>query len=339
MTEIENQQPEDRLNIPYFFTLERYDQRRALESLIFASEDPLSTRLMHRILVQEDPTQEVPGQQELPLDGEPQPAVEQEPLPEFEVPKGYFDELVDEINDELEQTDRPFRIVKIAGGYQFATTPQHGSLVQRLLKSRSRRRLTQAALETLAIVAYRQPITKGEIDAIRGVNAGEVVNSLVEKGLAAIVGRSEQPGKPFLYGTTEEFLRLFGLGSLSDLPKLREIDDLLKTTTTLVEMDDTISITTDHRTLRKQLSLLLESDSEEGADPSSDVQSAGANEATSGAYWHHSMENEAEQGLVEDPEQGEWEEDAEEYDHHTDEVIDHLQHPDEADESDEDPSV
>ena len=333
MTEIENQQPEDRLNIPYFFSLERYDQRRALESLIFASEDPLSTRLMHRILVQEDPTQEVPGQQELPLDGEPQPAEEQEPLPEFEVPKGYFDELVDEINDELEQTDRPFRIVKIAGGYQFATTPQHGSLVQRLLKSRSRRRLTQAALETLAIVAYRQPITKGEIDAIRGVNAGEVVNSLVEKGLAAIVGRSEQPGKPFLYGTTEEFLRLFGLGSLSDLPKLREIDDLLKTTTTLVEMDDTISITTDHRTLRKQLSLLLESDDEEGAsggDPD-DGRSREATEATSGAYWHHSMENEAEHGLVEDPEKGEWEQDAEEYDHHTDEVIDHLQHPDESD--------
>ena len=264
MTEIENQQPADRLNIPYFFTLERHDQRRALESLIFASEDPLSTRLMHRILVQEDPTQEVPGQQELPLDGESQPEAPPPP-PEFEVPKGYFDELVDEINDELEQSDRPFRVVKIAGGYQFATTPQHGSLVQRLLKSRSRRRLTQAALETLAIVAYRQPITKGEIDAIRGVNAGEVTNSLVEKGLAAIVGRSEQPGKPFLYGTTEDFLRLFGLNSLSDLPKLREIDDLLKTTTTLVEMDDSISITTDHRTLRKQLSLLLESDREESA--------------------------------------------------------------------------
>ena len=337
MTEIENQQPDDRLNIPYFFTLERSDQRRALESLIFASEDPLSTRLMHRILVQEDPTQEVPGQQELPLDGESQPAEATPAPPEFEVPKGYFDELVDEINDELESSDRPFRIVKIAGGYQFATTPQHGSLVQRLLKSRSRRRLTQAALETLAIVAYRQPITKGEIDAIRGVNAGEVVNSLVEKGLATIVGRSEQPGKPFLYGTTEEFLRLFGLNSLSDLPKLREIDDLLKTTTTLVEMDDSISITTDHRTLRKQLSLLLESDQEE-RDQDEDGERS-TSQATSGAYWHHSMENEAEHGLVEDPEKGQWEADAEEYDHHTDDVIDHLQHPDESDESDEDSSV
>jgi len=332
MTEIDIQQPDDRLNLPYFFTLERYDQRRALESLVFASEEPLSTRTMHRVLVLEDPTQEVPGQQALPLDGEPPAEPETPAAPEFEVPKGYFDELIDEINDELEHSDRPFRIVKIAGGYQFATTPQHGSLVQRLLKSRSRRRLTQAALETLAIVAYRQPITKGEVDAIRGVNAGEVVNSLVEKGLVAMVGRSEQPGKPLLYGTTEEFLRLFGLNSLSDLPKLREIDDLLKTTTTMVELDDSIEISTDHRTLRKQLALLLE----EGQQIEvSDDDVRASSEATSGAYWHHSMENEAEQGLVEDPEKGEWEEDAEDFDHHADDVIDHLQHPDEQDDSPE----
>lgn len=261
MTDIEHETSPDPLNLPYFFTLERYDQRRALESLIFASEEPLTTRMMHRVLVLEDPTHEIPGQQMLPLNGEPQDEEAVHiPLPEFEVPKGYFDTLVDEINDELATSDRPFRIVKIAGGYQFATTPHHGSLVQRLLKSRSRRRLTQAALETLAIIAYRQPITKGEVDAIRGVNAGEVVNTLAEKGLVAIVGRSEQPGKPLLYGTTEEFLRLFGLGSLSDLPKLREIDDLLKTTTTMIELDETISITTDHRTLRKQLALLLDAD-------------------------------------------------------------------------------
>ncbi|MFZ9870670.1 MAG: SMC-Scp complex subunit ScpB [Candidatus Kapaibacteriota bacterium] len=278
-TPIEQPLDSERLNIPYFFTLERYDQCRALESLIFASEEPLTTRVMHRILVLEDPTNEHPGQQPLPLDGEPAEADTAAPLPVFEIPKGYFDELVDDINTDLERTDRPFRIVKIAGGYQFATTPQHGSLVQRLLKARNRKRLTQAALETLAIIAYRQPITKGEVDAIRGVNAGEVVNSLAEKGLVAMVGRSEQLGKPLLYGTTEEFLRLFGLGSLSDLPKLREIDDLLKTTTTLVELDETISITTDHRTLRRQLALLLDADRpEEPENPET-------TEATSGAYF------------------------------------------------------
>lgn len=266
--------------MPYFFTLERIDQCRALESLIFASEEPLTPKMMHRVLVLEDPTQEVPGQQELPLDGSP-PEVAPEPEPIFEVPKGYFDELVEEINTELEESDRPFRIVRIAGGYQFATTPQHGQLVKRLLKARSRRRLTQAALETLAIVAYRQPITKGEVDAIRGVNASEVVNSLAEKGLVTMMGRSEQIGKPILYGTTEDFLRLFGLNSLSELPKLREIDDLIKTTTTMVEEDDSISISTDHRVLRKQLALLLEEGSDIGA--------------TSGAYWKNSTESETEE--------------------------------------------
>jgi segregation and condensation protein B len=258
MTEIEIERTSEGLNLPYFFTLERVDQQRALESLIFASEEPLSIRVLTKILVHEDPTQEVPGQQELPLNGE-EPSIEEHHVP-FEVPKGYFDALIDEINDDLERTDRPFRIVKVAGGWQFATTPQHGQLVQRLLKARNRRRLTQAALETLAIVAYRQPITKPEIDAIRGVNAGEVVNSLVEKGLIAMVGRSEHVGKPLLYGTTDEFLRIFGLHSLSDLPKLREIDDLLKTTTTMVEMEESMDYSTDHRTLRRQLAMLLEDD-------------------------------------------------------------------------------
>jgi len=280
------------LDRPYFFTLEREDQCRALESLIFASDDPLSTRTMHRILVLEDPTQQVPGQQSLPLDGPPPIEL---PTTPFDVPRGYFDDLVDEINDDLERSDRPFRIVKIAGGYQFATTPQHGLIVQRLLKARSRRRLTQAAIETLAIVAYRQPITKAEVEAIRGVNSSEIVNSLVEKQLVAMVGRSETPGKPLLYGTTDDFLRIFGLHSLSDLPKLREIDELLKTTTTMVDLDETISLQTDHKTLRKHIAALLDGD--QGAlDTASDVN------ATSGAYWHHAMENEAETGLVADPE-------------------------------------
>jgi len=277
------------LSIPYFFTLSRYDQLRALESLIFASDDPLTARAIKRVLVDEDPTQEVPGQQELPLDGElkPEPVASR---PVFEVQTGYFDELVDEINDELEKTDRPFRIVKIAGGFQFATTPQHGQLVQRLLKAKNRKRLTQAALETLAIIAYRQPITKAEIEAIRGVNSGEVVNSLVEKQLVSIVGRSEAIGKPLLYGSTDEFMRIFGLNSMSDLPKLREIDDLLKTTTTMIESDESYSVTTDHRTLRKQLAILMD---EQQMGPTLDE------EANSGAYWE--VERDAAENVENEP--------------------------------------
>lgn len=301
----------ERLDVPYFFTLSRYDQVRALESLIFASDDPLTTRAMHRVLVLEDPTQELPGQQQLPLDGEPHAEQDRQREP-FNVPLAYFDALVDEINDDLERADRPFRVVRIAGGYQYATTPQHGQLVQRLLKARNRKRLSQAALETLAIIAYRQPITKAEIEAIRGVNVSEVVNSLVEKQLVAMVGRSETIGKPLLYGTTEDFLRIFGLNDLSDLPKLREIDDLLKTTTTLIDMDDELVVKTDHKTLRRQLAALLESgrpqeDAPEGAEP---LEPLAIDQDQAEASWHHSMEHEAEDGLVTDPEPGTWEEDA-----------------------------
>jgi segregation and condensation protein B len=307
MTELEHEELEravEQRELPYFFTLERSEQLHALEALIFASEEPLTNRMLHRLLVLEDPSQQIPGQQQLPLEGEQTQAVPETVVPTFDVPKEFFDELVEEINDQLERVERPYRIVKIAGGFQFATTPAHGLLVQRLLKAKNRRRLTQAALETVAIIAYRQPITKAEIDAIRGVNSGEVVNSLVEKQLVAMVGRAETLGKPLLYGTTEEFLRVFGLNDISDLPKLREIDDLIKTTTTMIDLDDSISIKTDHRTLRKQLALLLDGDS---AQP--DAGAGSAVEATSGAYWHHSMENEAEQGLVEDPEPGTWEDD------------------------------
>lgn len=277
--------------LPYFFTLDRAEQLKAVEALIFASEEPLTTRMLQRVLVLEDP----------------QPVVSQAVAPTFDVPKDYFDELVEMINEDLVRTTRPYRIVKIAGGFQFATTPTHGQLVQRLLKAKNRKRLTQAALETIAIIAYRQPITKAEVDAIRGVNAGEVVNSLVEKQLVAMVGRSETIGKPLLYGTTEEFLRIFGLNSLSDLPKLREIDDLIKTTTTMVDLDESISIRTDHKTLRKQLALLLE----ESADHTVAESDNSSTDTTPSAYWHHSMENEAERGLVEDPEPGIWEKDAE----------------------------
>ena len=216
MTEMEHEQLQhavDTRELPYFFTLDRAEQLKALEALIFASEEPLTNRMLHRVLVLEDPSQQAPGQQTLPLEGEKEQPTPEVVLPAFDVPKGFFDDLVEEINDELERTSRPYRIVKIAGGFQFATTPTHGQLVQRLLKAKNRKRLTQAALETIAIIAYRQPITKAEIDAIRGVNAGEVVNSLVEKQLVAMVGRAETLGKPLLYGTTEEFLRIFGLNS------------------------------------------------------------------------------------------------------------------------------
>lgn len=206
---------------PYFLTLERNKQCKALEALIFASDDPLTARDLFRFLILEDFNQQTTVAEN---GEEPEP---QEDLWGTFTPE-YFDELISEINQDLDFSSRPFRIVNVGGGFQFATTPQYGEYVQRLLKSKSRRRLSQAALETLAIIAYKQPTTRSEIDAIRGVNSGEVVNALLEKNLVTISGRAETIGKPLLYSTTDEFLRVFGINKLSDLPKLREIEELME---------------------------------------------------------------------------------------------------------------
>lgn len=186
--------------------LSEAQQRAIVEALIFASDEPMTAVVLAQILQ---------------LD-------EQNPDGEDQNYTTYFDNIIAEINADLALTARPYRIVTVAGGYHFATTAEQGEYVQKLLKAKSRRRLTQATLETLAIISYRQPISKPEIEAIRGVNSGEIVNSLIEKDLVTIVGRAEVIGKPLLYGTTKEFLRIFGLNALSDLPKLREIEELLQ---------------------------------------------------------------------------------------------------------------
>lgn len=186
--------------------LSEAQQRAIVEALIFASDEPMTAVVLAQILQ---------------LD-------EQNPDGEDQNYTTYFDNIIAEINADLALTARPYRIVTVAGGYHFATTAEQGEYVQKLLKAKSRRRLTQATLETLAIISYRQPISKPEIEAIRGVNSGEIVNSLIEKDLVTIVGRAEVIGKPLLYGTTKEFLRIFGLNALTDLPKLREIEELLQ---------------------------------------------------------------------------------------------------------------
>ncbi|HWF44654.1 MAG TPA: SMC-Scp complex subunit ScpB [Candidatus Kapabacteria bacterium] len=135
---------------------------------------------------------------------------------------------VQHLNATYEQQERAFRIVEIAGGYQFATRTEYSDYVARLFKEKSRRRLSGAAMESLAIVAYKQPVSKADVENIRGVNCDEVLKSLLEKNLITITGRAEAVGRPLLYGTTVDFLRHFGLHSLQDLPRPREIDELMK---------------------------------------------------------------------------------------------------------------
>lgn len=150
--------------------------------------------------------------------------------------------LVAELNEEYEITGRAFRIVEVAGGYQFATTRDYGEFVALMAKEKLRRRLSPAALETLAIIAYRQPVSKPEVEAIRGVNCDQVLVNLMEKNLVVITGRSEGVGRPLLYGTTEDFLRSFGLKGIGDLPKLREIEELMEEGTYSAEKAEVITV-------------------------------------------------------------------------------------------------
>lgn len=126
---------------------------------------------------------------------------------------------IKDLNAQYESTGRSFRVEQVAGGYQLLTLPEFGEALQKLHQKEIDAKLTKAALETLAIVAYKQPILRADIEAIRGVACGETIRSLMEKHLVKIAGRAEVPGRPILYGTTKRFLELFGLNSLKDLPQ------------------------------------------------------------------------------------------------------------------------
>lgn len=131
-----------------------------------------------------------------------------------------------ELNEEYEAQQRAFRIEKVAGGYQLRTLEALAPML-RALRPAPPLRLSAASLETLAIVAYRQPITRAEVEHIRGVEAGAVLRSLLERQLVRVAGHREVAGRPMLYATTRRFLEILGLDSLSDLPTLREMEELL----------------------------------------------------------------------------------------------------------------
>jgi len=136
--------------------------------------------------------------------------------------------MVDDLNTAYLDSGRAFTITEVAGGFQFAVHREYASWVRQLAREKSAPRLSIAALESLAVIAFRQPVTKIDVEEVRGVSVDGVLRHLLEKGLIRIAGRAEGPGRPLLYGTTRAFLKHFGLKTLSDLPKPREIEDLLK---------------------------------------------------------------------------------------------------------------
>lgn len=179
------------------------DLKHIIEALIFASDEPIDIATIVNIIKAVNKDKE-----ELEL----YPLVEN---------------AIEELNEFYDLNSSAFRIIKIAKGYQFATRPEFSRYVGFMNTERKQKRLSQAALETLAIIAYKQPITKPEIEKIRGVNADYILSALLEKNLICIKGRAETVGRPLLYGTTDEFLNYFGISDLTDLPKPREIEEIL----------------------------------------------------------------------------------------------------------------
>ena len=130
---------------------------------------------------------------------------------------------IDDLNEKYKANNNAFRIEQIAGGYQMLTLSEYNHWLKKLVRARDDGKLSQPALETLAIIAYKQPIIRADIEAIRGVAAGEMIRNLMYKGLVKITGRAEIVGRPMLYGTTKKFLEVFGMNTIKDLPKAEEL--------------------------------------------------------------------------------------------------------------------
>jgi len=145
-----------------------------------------------------------------------------------ELPVEKIKSIIQELNRKYKENNQSFAIREIAGGYQMYTRPEYASWINQLYALRRAQRLSQAALETLSVIAYRQPVVKSTIDHIRGVDSGGVLHTLLERKLITISGREDSVGRPLIYGTTKEFLVYFGLKDLKDLPKIEELESLIR---------------------------------------------------------------------------------------------------------------
>lgn len=201
--------------------------KNIIEALIFSSDEPLTNSEIIKA---------IKG-----IDGE-----------DTSISSDDINNAIDLLNQEYEATGRAVKIVKIAGGYLFATREEYAKYIGYLSSEKTKRRLSQAALETLAIIAYKQPITKPELESIRGVNSDYILATLLDKKLITISGRAETIGRPLLYTTTDEFLKYFGLNSLSDLPKPREIEEIMQDED-FIEQKNKIMMNAVEETLEKEM--------------------------------------------------------------------------------------
>ena len=173
-----------------------------IESLLFANPDPLSQSLLNQV---------------------------------FDKPVPFLNEAVKRLNEFYLKNNKPYFIDNIAGGYQLVTKPEFDIWIRRLLGKSNKLILSAAALDTLAIIAYKQPIGRYDIEAIRGVDSSGVIKTLLSRNLIMIKGRGDGPGRPLLYSTTKLFLEKFGLNRLSDMPKLKEVSEIIESDPSLGE--------------------------------------------------------------------------------------------------------
>lgn len=155
----------------------------------------------------------------------------------LEMPPRYIEEILNEMITDYEASDRGIKLISIKGNYQLVTKSENSDYIQRLLKKNKRQSLSQASLESLAIIAYKQPITRIDIDEIRGVKSESAIQKLIEKNLIKESGRLDVPGRPILYSTTDEFLRQFELNDLKELPSLDLFDNTDETEEILNESE------------------------------------------------------------------------------------------------------
>lgn len=185
------QSPARRCDPPRGPVAARDEALRRLETILFLAREPLSSRKLSQYANLADATE--------------------------------ARTLVRRLNELYDQSGRAFRVEEVAGGYRLLTRPQFSRWLRRLQHISAETRLSAPALETLAVVAYRQPITRADVEAVRGVSCGELLRQLIDRDLVRLQGRSEDLGRPYLYGTTRQFLQLFGLRSLDDLPRIAEL--------------------------------------------------------------------------------------------------------------------
>ena len=158
------------------------------------------------------------------------------------VSKSELKQALQSLREDFDREGRGLQMVELAGGYQIVTRAEHAPWIKRLAKAKASPKLSRSAMESLAIVAYKQPIVRGDIEQIRGVEVSTVLRTLLERKLIRMVGRKDVPGRPIMYGTTKLFLQQFGLGDLSQLPPLREFKELGEAEQAMLPVEDGLQV-------------------------------------------------------------------------------------------------